>query len=115
MLLCSIINCVFIPPSSIMGRPTEPGFSLTQKSAVPQWYLAMEDGQILGGLGVIENDFHAVSCSHSAIALPSIIPCVMCSPRRIHAVVLVHPRTAKIRKFLPKWRKNICCAAIHTG
>ena len=31
---------------------------LTQKSAVPQWYLAMEDGQILGGLGVIENDFH---------------------------------------------------------
>jgi N-acetylglutamate synthase-like GNAT family acetyltransferase len=29
---------------------------LTQKSAVP--YLAMEDGQILGGLGVIENDFH---------------------------------------------------------
>lgn len=31
---------------------------LTQNSAVPQWYLAMEDGQILGGLGVIENDFH---------------------------------------------------------
>ncbi len=31
---------------------------LTQKSAVPQWYLAMEYGQILGGLGVIENDFH---------------------------------------------------------
>ena len=31
---------------------------LKQKSAVPQWYLAMEDGQILGGLGVIENDFH---------------------------------------------------------
>lgn len=26
--------------------------------AVPQWYLAMEEGRILGGLGVIENDFH---------------------------------------------------------
>lgn len=31
---------------------------LTQKSAVPQWYLAMEEDQIIGGLGVIENDFH---------------------------------------------------------
>lgn len=27
-------------------------------SAVPQWYAAEEDGRILGGLGVIENDFH---------------------------------------------------------
>lgn len=26
--------------------------------SVPQWYLAMEDDKILGGLGVIENDFH---------------------------------------------------------
>lgn len=25
---------------------------------VPQWYLAVENGEILGGLGVIENDFH---------------------------------------------------------
>lgn len=25
---------------------------------VPQWYLAAADGAILGGLGVIENDFH---------------------------------------------------------
>ena len=31
---------------------------LAMKSAVPQWYLALEDGQIIGGLGVIENDFH---------------------------------------------------------
>ena len=30
---------------------------LTSKS-VPQWYVAVEDGQILGGIGVIENDFH---------------------------------------------------------
>ncbi len=29
-----------------------------RKSAVPQWYLAVENGSILGGLGVIENDFH---------------------------------------------------------
>ena len=25
---------------------------------VPQWYAAMEDGRIVGGMGVIENDFH---------------------------------------------------------
>ena len=25
---------------------------------VPQWYLAVDGGSILGGLGVIENDFH---------------------------------------------------------
>lgn len=27
-------------------------------NAVPQWYLALTDREILGGLGVIENDFH---------------------------------------------------------
>ena len=26
--------------------------------AVPRWYVALEDGRIIGGLGVIENDFH---------------------------------------------------------
>lgn len=31
---------------------------LSQMNAVPQWYLAMEDNVISGGLGVIENDFH---------------------------------------------------------
>lgn len=31
---------------------------LAGKSAVPQWYVAMEQGRIIGGLGVIENDFH---------------------------------------------------------
>ena len=31
---------------------------LAKKIGVPQWYVAMEDGQIVGGLGVIENDFH---------------------------------------------------------
>lgn len=31
---------------------------LTMENAVPQWYLAMEGNQIIGGMGVIENDFH---------------------------------------------------------
>lgn len=31
---------------------------LTIKESVPQWYVAMEDKRIIGGLGVIENDFH---------------------------------------------------------
>ncbi len=32
---------------------------LRQKTGIPQWYLAAtETGQIAGGLGVIENDFH---------------------------------------------------------
>lgn len=31
---------------------------LMKKNAVPQWYLAMEKDKIIGGLGVIENDFH---------------------------------------------------------
>lgn len=31
---------------------------LEGKKPVPQWYAAMENGKIIGGLGVIENDFH---------------------------------------------------------
>lgn len=31
---------------------------LTMENAVPQWYLAMEGNHIIGGMGVIENDFH---------------------------------------------------------
>ena len=31
---------------------------LTGKSPVPQWYVVLEDEQIIAGLGVIENDFH---------------------------------------------------------
>ncbi len=31
---------------------------LANNGAVPQWYVAMQDGAIIGGLGVIENDFH---------------------------------------------------------
>jgi len=31
---------------------------LTGRNPVPQWYVAMEKKRIVGGLGVIENDFH---------------------------------------------------------
>lgn len=31
---------------------------LTKKGAVPQWYLALQQDRIIGGMGVIENDFH---------------------------------------------------------
>ena len=31
---------------------------LSAHSPVPQWYLAMEGERIVGGMGVIENDFH---------------------------------------------------------
>lgn len=31
---------------------------LAGEGAVPQWYLAMEGEKIIGGMGVIENDFH---------------------------------------------------------
>ncbi len=31
---------------------------LLKTNSVPQWYLAMEDDEIIGGLGVVENDFH---------------------------------------------------------
>ena len=29
-----------------------------EKGPVPQWYLAVDGDAVLGGLGVIENDFH---------------------------------------------------------
>ena len=31
---------------------------LSARDPVPQWYLAMEGERIVGGMGVIENDFH---------------------------------------------------------
>lgn len=31
---------------------------LSRIKPVPQWYMAIEDNRIVGGLGVIENDFH---------------------------------------------------------
>lgn len=32
--------------------------SFKEENTIPQWYLAIEDARIIGGLGVIENDFH---------------------------------------------------------
>lgn len=32
---------------------------IAQKSPVPQWYVALEGDRIIGGMGVIENDFHS--------------------------------------------------------
>lgn len=31
---------------------------LRKEGPVPQWYLAVKENQIIGGMGVIENDFH---------------------------------------------------------
>ena len=31
---------------------------ITDRESVPQWYLVMDNDTIIGGLGVIENDFH---------------------------------------------------------
>lgn len=31
---------------------------IESKNAIPQWYIAVENDKIIGGLGVIENDFH---------------------------------------------------------
>ena len=32
--------------------------AVRREGAVPEWYAAVDDGRIVGGLGVIENDFH---------------------------------------------------------
>ena len=32
--------------------------SLQESAVVPRWYMAMDGETIIGGLGVIENDFH---------------------------------------------------------
>ncbi len=34
------------------------GECLDKQEGVPQWYIAVMNGKIIGGLGVIENDFH---------------------------------------------------------
>ena len=30
----------------------------SNKESIPQWYIAVEKNRIIGGIGVIENDFH---------------------------------------------------------
>lgn len=34
------------------------GECLKNRTSVPQWYIAVENDEIIGGMGVIENDFH---------------------------------------------------------
>lgn len=34
------------------------GECFQNETSIPQWYLAIEDEKIVGGIGVIENDFH---------------------------------------------------------
>ena len=35
--------------------------ALRRAAPVPQWYLAVEGPRIIGGMGVIENDFHGIA------------------------------------------------------
>ena len=44
-----------VPMEAYLGSMKE---CIEGKECVPQWYLAMEGDTIVGGLGVIENDFH---------------------------------------------------------
>ena len=44
-----------IPYSAYMKNMDD---CLRGEKAVPQWYVAIENDRIIGGLGVIENDFH---------------------------------------------------------
>ena len=47
--------------SSKWGIPYEEYLKSMEESSgsgVPEWYLAMERDEIMGGMGVIENDFH---------------------------------------------------------
>lgn len=44
-----------IPKKAYLGSMDE---CLSDAAAVPQWYVATHDSKIIGGLGVIENDFH---------------------------------------------------------
>ena len=44
-----------IPPEAYLESMQQ---CLAGNHPVPQWYLALEQDRIIGGLGVIENDFH---------------------------------------------------------
>ena len=44
-----------IPLEAYQDSMTE---CLETKSAVPSWYVAIQNDRIIGGIGVIENDFH---------------------------------------------------------
>jgi N-acetylglutamate synthase-like GNAT family acetyltransferase len=52
--------------------------SLQGKNPVPQWYLMVEHGRIVGGMGVIENDFHNRPDLHPNVCAVYVEPEVRC-------------------------------------
>lgn len=44
-----------IPVEAYKGSIDE---CLNRKRSIPQWYVVIEDKEIIGGIGVIENDYH---------------------------------------------------------
>ena len=44
-----------VPLQAYVARMEE---CLSRTKPIPGWYVAIEDSRIIGGLGVIENDFH---------------------------------------------------------
>lgn len=44
-----------IPVEEYLGSIGE---CIAGRNAVPQWYMVLEGGEIIGGAGVIDNDFH---------------------------------------------------------
>ena len=53
-----IPESVYLESMKEMLSNRGPGSSCKAGAPVPQWYAAMDGGVILGGMGVIENDFH---------------------------------------------------------
>lgn len=45
----------YVPTEAYLASMDE---CLSGKTTVPQWYAAISGGKIIGGMGVIENDFH---------------------------------------------------------
>lgn len=67
--ICSLINKPFLKEQMATYFSTKWHISketylksmdecLNKNKAIPQWYVAIEGNEIIGGLGVIENDFH---------------------------------------------------------
>ena len=52
--------------------------SLKGKNPVPQWYLMVEQQRIIGGMGVIENDFHNRPDLHPNVCAVYVEPEVRC-------------------------------------
>ena len=62
--------------------------SLNGTNPVPQWYLMVENGRIIGGMGVIENDFHNRPDLHPNVCAVYVEPDCRC--QGIAGVLLNH-------------------------